>query len=474
MEFRDQPHEWLCWQLWQIFPNIVERLFRIGVARQRLKWNFSRRTAGKAIFPIGTHDRLAKRSMNTNTDKIRILLIPGNRSHAACQIPIAEELRRRGHDPAFLTRDAVIEVEYYTAKAVKEAGFPCYEYSGFYAFDENRRFPKLHSYFRSKRAVYECLGSIDYDISISCNDTSALFDRLVVEYGSRNKKQTLLIQESVRPAYRRKKWRVPPGCRISSYIIDRIIDLFGRYSVSGAFVRKPYGHSRCSMIAAAGDRFRRQLMERGVPEDRIRVTGQPRLDGTMRAVERRSEDAGFKSHRVLLYCNQPIPEAHLSDRLFVDIVRACDACDGVRLLVKLHPRDLPVVHWLSLLPPGMGKSLIEVTNGRKIEECFCLADGMMTVASTTSLEAMAAGLPVALANYLPIAWYLPYDEPGAALSIDSVDSLKESIASLLYDEALRDRLRAHAESVLLDELYLRDGKSAQRIVDFIEERFLQA
>jgi hypothetical protein len=399
----------------------------------------------------------------------RVLFVPGNRSHAASQFPIAEELRRRGHDPAFLTRDAVVEPEYHTAGTVKQAGFPCHEYSGYYAFDENRRLPQLNTYFRSKRAVFDFLRSTDYDISVSCNDTSALFDRFVVEFSRRNRKQALLIQESVRPAHRRIA-NASFGRRRLSNMIDSLVENFGRCPINGDFARQPYGHSRCTMIAAAGDRFRRQLMEQGVAGDKIRVTGQPRLDGAMQAVKQMSGETASKAERVLLYCNQPIPESHLLDRLFVDLVTACDACDNVRLLVKLHPRDLPVDHWMKLLPEGAGRSLLEVTNSRKLDECFRLADAMMTVASTTSLEAMAAGLPVALVNYLPIAWYLPYDELGAALSIASADTLGESIQKLLFDDAVRDGLRSNAESVLLDELYLRDGNSAKRIADFIEEK----
>lgn len=263
---------------------------------------------------------------------------------------------------------------------------------------------------------------------------------------------------------------VQPGRRRLSVIVDRIVESVGRCPMTGAFARKAYGRSGCTMIAAAGDRFRRQLMEQRVAGDKIRVTGLPRLDGAMRASKRPSDNTSAKAARVLLFCNQPIPESHLLNRLFVDLVAACDACDNVRLLVKLHPRDLPVDHWLRLLPADAGRSILEVTNSRRLEDCFHVADAMITVASTTTLEAMAAGLPVALVNYLPISWYLPYDERGAAMSINSECTLRESILRLLFDSSVRGSLRARAEAVLQDELYLRDGCAAKRIVDFIEEK----
>ncbi len=401
---------------------------------------------------------------------MNVLFTPGNRSHVASMLPIAEELRRRGHDSSFLTRDAVIEPEYRTAEAVKGAGFPCYEYSGYYESDVSRLLPKVASYVRSKREVFAFLSSIPFDVAVFCNDNSALFDRLVIAFSRREHKEVLLVQESVRPAHRPASLATQIRRRGLSAVAAWGSRILARCAPPGAFVRRGYGRSGCTMIAAAGDRFRRQLMRQGVAGKNIRVTGQPRLDGTMKSTPRLSDNGDGKTERVLLFCNQPIPESHLLDRLFVDLVTACDACDNVRLLVKLHPRDLPVDHWLRLLPADAGHSLLEVTNSRKLDECFQLADAMMTVASTTSLEAMAAGLPVALVNYLPISWHLPYDELGAALSIDSACTLKESILRLLFDCSVCESLRARAETVLQDELYLRDGGSAKRIVDFIEER----
>jgi UDP-N-acetylglucosamine 2-epimerase len=223
------------------------------------------------------------------------------------------------------------------------------------------------------------------------------------------------------------------------------------------------------MIATAGDRFRRQLVDEGVVANKIRVTGQPRLDlvrRTSQGPEKRDEKTG---HRVLLFCSQPIPEPQLARELFRDIVLACDELDDVKLLVKLHPRDADIGEWLRLLPHNAGRSLLDVTKTRGLDWCLREADGMMTIASTTCLEAMAVGLPVALVNYLPISWYLPYDAMGAAISIAKKDELRDAIRRLLYDEPLRTSLCRHSEEVLRDELFLRDGASASRIVDFIED-----
>src|SRR5262249_50558321 len=136
---------------------------------------------------------------------------------------------------------------------------------------------------------------------------------------------------------------------------------------------------------------------------------------------------------------------------------------------KIHPDDSPEEHWQALLHSSEMDSVLEVTSTRPLGECFDMADAMMTIASTTSLEAIAAGLPVALINYLPIPWYLPFDESGAVLPVTDPSRLTDVIRTLLFDTDTRSRLRANAPRVFFDELYLQDGKSAQRIAQFIEE-----
>jgi hypothetical protein len=243
-----------------------------------------------------------------------------------------------------------------------------------------------------------------------------------------------------------------------------------KYLPAFPYLRRGYGLSGCSIIAAAGERFRRQLIASGVQEDRIRVTGQPRLD---EAVTSDLQTHGGRKHKHLLFCSQPIPAPRGTDRqLLRDLIETCDALSDVRLLVKLHPRERDEGYWLNALAPGSGGCLEAVTKGRRLEDCFSWADAMITVASTTCIEAMQRGLPVALVNYLQTPWYLPYDESGAALSIPRRDQLSQAVLQL-FDPVIKESLAANAEALLLDELFQQDGKSASRIVDFIERHMGQ-
>ncbi len=407
---------------------------------------------------------------------VKALLVSTNSSHVLTQLPVAAELSRRGHRPLFLVRDSVVRPKHRVTHVLEETGFSTCEYCGYYESDMYRRLPGVRAYVRSKRAVFAFLRTVDFDIAIVCNDDAALFDRLVVDFCRLNNKESLLIQESVRPARRRLPLPTLLKYYGTSILVAKLVQTAARCLTYGPFVRRGYGHSHCTMIAAAGERFRRQLDREGVASSKIRVTGQPRLDRRKEQPAARVPDRGCPTRqRVLLFCSQPLRRNwEPLDRLFKDLVLACKALDDVRLLVKLHPRDLEVEHWLALLDPSEANSHLEVTKTRPLDECFRVADAVVTIASTTCLEAMAAGLPVGLVNYLPTPCYLPYDEAGAALSITSANALKDSIQKLLSDSQLRARLVANSRSVLRDELYLQDGQSASRIVDYIEERVYAA
>jgi hypothetical protein len=403
-------------------------------------------------------------------DAIKVLFLPGNPSHVKSQRPVAEELVRRGHAPSFLIRDGVVDEYYRVGKCLDRDEFITHVYQGYYRSDINRALPELRSFFRARREVDEFLGLLDFDVAVFCNDDSGLFDRLVIDSCRRRSRAALLIQESVRPAQR----VLPILTRLRQQSLTetagQIANALGSKLSRGPFFRKRYGHSPCNIIAVAGERFRRQLIAEGVPASRIRVTGQPRLDGALQPPTGLRKRRDPDKPAVLLFCNQPVPGAEQAlDQMFRDLVHACDDLDNVRLLFKLHPDDLPQEHWLALLAPNEGRNLLEVTSRRPLKECFDQAAAVMTIASTTSLEAMAEGLPVGLVDYLPVAWYLPFAESGAALSVTSAADLKESIRQLLFDEEARTRLVARSGVVFPDELHLRDGQSASRIVDFIEE-----
>ena len=398
-----------------------------------------------------------------------ILFVSSNPSHAATQLPVAEELLCRGHKSIFLSRDSLIEEGYRVEPFLISKKIPIIQYKGFYKADLGRFFPDISGYFKFRAEFSEWLAAVCADAVVLCNDDAALFDRMVLDLFCCNGKRTFLIQESVRPSIR----KIPLIVKFKEQGINEILHQYlAKLAFSlalGPFFRKGYAHSRNTTIFAAGDMFRQLLLKDGVENSRILVTGQPRLDRKTLSIKLFREEERNRREKILLYCNQPVKcSLEAQERLFIKLVEAIDGMDNVKLIVKLHPRDLPESHWMKLLQPEQGKSLVEITRTRTLASCFEAADAFMTIASTTCLEAMDYGLPVGLINYLPIDWYLPYASFGAVVSVDSEQELRSSIETLVFNESVQQRLRVGAEQILQSELHLRDGKSAWRIANHIE------
>lgn len=401
--------------------------------------------------------------------KKKILFVPSNPSHVATQLPVVVQLIRSGHHPLFLSRDSLINKEYTVEHLLQNMNVPIVRYKSYYAPDYGRTFPKIWQYIKFKNSMSKWLLDVNADAVVICNDDAALFDRMIVDWFCNAGKQAFLIQESVRPTIR----KIPISLKLkeqgASEIFRDLVQDFAFKFRFGPYFRKGYAHSNCTRIFTAGAMFRNALISDGIKASSIFVTGQPRLDCMATSANFLKINRDNNRERVLLYCNQPVKcSAETQERLFLDLVEATDAMDNVKLIVKLHPRDHPESHWMKLLRAEQGSSLLEVTRNRPLADCFERADAFVTIASTTCLEAMDYGLPVGLINYLPIEWYLPYERFGAVLSVKSVKELKKSIEILLFDESVRHDLTNGSEQVLLNELYLRDGKSACRIANQIE------
>ena len=402
------------------------------------------------------------------TTKITTLFVPSNPTHLQNQLPIADELRRRGHCSVFLVRDAVVAPPFRVGQRINRDVYAVAEYKDCYQTDTGHICPALRSYRRSKREISKFLHAIDFQVAVMCNDASALFDRIVVDFCRRNKKRSLLVQESIKQDL--KPQSILKEFRSRGLLRTVRLAAFssaGRWA-TGPFFRRSYMNPRTSAVAAAGSRFRDALVAGGYPRDRIRITGVPRLDGAQSSRQARASDSA--NPKTLLYCHQPLPNCDsASTELFRDLFRHFSQASGRQLIIKLHPRDASPDEWWDRIGASSRPGNIVITRDRDLTSCFVEADAFLTLSSTTAVEALAAGLPIALIDYFPTRKYLPYGELGAALSVDKRDSLGPTIDLLLDDQQIRDSLLANAQRVVDLEIFAHDGRSASRIADYIEE-----
>jgi len=83
---------------------------------------------------------------------------------------------------------------------------------------------------------------------------------------------------------------------------------------------------------------------------------------------------------------------------------------------------------------------------------------------------MRLGKPIAIIDYLPINWRLPYGDKGAAILVKRKNDLKKSIEELLFEKEKRIKIVKNIPKLIESELCNLDGLSHLRITDIIESQ----
>jgi hypothetical protein len=219
--------------------------------------------------------------------------------------------------------------------------------------------------------------------------------------------------------------------------------------------------------AVFGEMAKDLLMHRGsYPEDRLVVTGSPKFDALVKAAE------GFD--RKAIRTRAAIPEngrlVVLATRwsavgpVFAELVRAVERLDDVFLLVKPHQAESPGAYEKVVARLAAARTRILPGNANLLELLFA-SDGLITVDSLASSEALVLGRPVLVVNLPSNLGSLV--ERGVALGVHRGDSVEEGLRALLFDTRARRELEEKRQRYIQDFAFGADGRSTDRIVDLI-------
>jgi hypothetical protein len=233
-------------------------------------------------------------------------------------------------------------------------------------------------------------------------------------------------------------------------------------------------------VAAWGNFSKRSFVELGANADNIRVTGSPIMDA---AASQKKPDrkkiygkiGADPDKKTILFVPADLPGGRLYTKK--EYREMCDAvCNAMRgendiqMIIKPHPsfhrrephyfdRYLSSNVFLSMHNPY---ELLQVT------------DALVADLSTLIAEAVAFGMPVIVVNftgrdYPSDPYPRIYIDDGVALLLDDKDRCKEALHSILFDKNLINSIKKRQPAFVQDQLYRLDGKSAERIADFIME-----
>jgi UDP-N-acetylglucosamine 2-epimerase len=222
-----------------------------------------------------------------------------------------------------------------------------------------------------------------------------------------------------------------------------------------------------SRTAVFGELARKLLIERGsYPEDRIVVTGSPKFDALVKGAS--GYDPAF-TRRAL-----GVPEGArflvLATRwsavspVFEELVRAVESLPGVLLLVKPHQAESPTPYREVALRLSAERTRI-VPAEKDLLELLFASDGLITVDSFASSEALVLGRPVLVLN-LP-GNLGPLVDRGVALGVRRGESIAKALEALLFDAETARALETKRKEYIRDFAFGADGRSTERIVECI-------
>ncbi|MBD3313502.1 hypothetical protein GF345_03600 [Candidatus Woesearchaeota archaeon] len=201
------------------------------------------------------------------------------------------------------------------------------------------------------------------------------------------------------------------------------------------------------------------------PADKVEVTGQPRYDclvGDHLRKRRVFRDIDLdRNKKLILWTTQDVPGQ-------ADIVfRAVKGMKDAQLLVKLHPRELGGMKPYYDKAEELGIKIKAVQEGNTLEMIYA-CDTIITMHSTTGLEAIMMGKPVVVLNTSGRPDMVPYVSEGAALGVYRPEDLEKALRKALFDRKTISRLKKNSRKYAYKHSYKMDGKATQRVMKVAE------
>jgi hypothetical protein len=111
--------------------------------------------------------------------------------------------------------------------------------------------------------------------------------------------------------------------------------------------------------------------------------------------------------------------------------------------------------------------LLEVVNEGDIRDHLPRASLFVTFYSSSAYDALIAGIPVVLLDWVSRHYRFAAEKYGAAVSIEDPSNLESVLRRVLFDQTARADIYRGGEELIRDHLFRLDGQASKRIATTI-------
>ncbi len=235
------------------------------------------------------------------------------------------------------------------------------------------------------------------------------------------------------------------------------------------------GHGDCSKMAVFGEATKSKFISEGIPPEYLVVTGNPKFDNIYRykglnCKQDVCEKFGITCNKkIILLITQYFVEIGAwrpeQRTYFISAInRAIATLPNTQLIIKIsYPHENKSTY--RELIKGLTPSPILCQN-ISLPLLINASDLIITVSSTTALEAMAMAKPVMIVNLFNNSSPSFYKDSGA-LFVEDADLILPLITRVLNDPNILAKMLKPMNTFVTKQAYLQDGQASKRIAHLI-------
>jgi len=415
-------------------------------------------------------------------DKSRTVLFIAaeNPNSIAVLEPVAKESEKLGWKPIFLSMEKLYPYGadiVYQNKGLKFSSIPVGK-----PIIERNRLRYLKVYYQVRLWARRYLRRLKPALVVTLKNTGV--PGLFVLAAKERKIPTLHVQEAfiVKPKKPSMKMLLSP--KFLGFLFRHIV------KITAALLPPPFdyiklfayrlGMLRCNIVAVAGDIWADTFVDYGIPPRRISITGSPGYDHLFKNMLHSSvsctlppEFKELTGKKIILFAQQPLRGAGASsvkdeDMIYRNLIETVSKIDNVELLIKVHPRD-SVEHVKSRIKAmGLDDGKYHIYKGGSIDEILPFCSLLITVNSTTFMNALIYNVPVVIIDYIDMFYKMKIIDSGSLMRVKRPEETLTIIKEAVFDHEIRSTLIDKGSAVLKGLSYGTDGKSAQRIAKIVD------